>query len=348
MKRTAAGGGAGTRKRVPGDLQVARSLHWQTPPATAADRAEIVAGLRSSPRRLPTRYFYDPLGAELFEAITATRAYYPTRVETAILRAHAAELASNVGAHARIIEFGSGSGVKTQILLDAVEKPATYIPIDVSCQQLEQFAAGLRQQYPTLHVLPVCADYLKPLSLPAPQASDGRVVVFFPGSTIGNFEPAEALSFLRRCAELCRDDGFAIVGIDLKKDRRTLERAYNDPEGVTAAFNLNILTHINRAFQTDFDLSAFRHYAYYNEAASRIEMQLISLRSQTVCIPLQDGDFVQVSLAPGEPIVTEHSYKFEIPEFERLARCAGLQPGPVWMDAKQRFAECLLMVGTGR
>jgi dimethylhistidine N-methyltransferase len=331
-----------TRERAPRDAQLPRPDATRSAVGSAADRAEIVAALRSSPRRLPTRFFYDPRGAELFEAITTTRAYYPTRVETAILRERATELASYIGPRARLIEFGSGSGAKTQILLDAVEKPATYIPIDVSCEQLAQFAAGLRQQYPTLHVLPVCADYLKPLSLPAPQPSDGRVVVFFPGSTIGNFEPAEALGFLRRCAELCQDNGLTIVGIDLKKDRTTLEHAYNDPEGITAAFNLNILTHINRVFGSDFDLNAFRHYAYYNEAASRIEMQLISLLSQTVRIPLGDGDFVDIPLAPGEPIVTEHSYKFEIAEFERLVRCAGFQPVRMWTDAKQRFAVCLL------
>ncbi len=302
------------------------------------DRSDILTALASTPRRLPSRFFYDRRGSELFEAITCTQAYYPTRAETSILRAHAQQLAQYIGPCARILEFGTGSGAKTQILLDAVRQPATYIPIDVACAQLERVAARLRQHYAALTVLPVCADYTQPLELPVPGNGAGRTIIFFPGSTIGNMEPHEALQFLRRLSTVAGSDGLLIIGVDRKKDRPTLEAAYNDVQGITAAFNINILAHVNRILGSDFDLLAFRHYAFYNSAAGRIEMHLVSTRDQVVCIPQPAACDLTLRLRAGEPIVTEHSYKYDVAEFQHLAHMAGYKPITALTDAGQRFA----------
>jgi dimethylhistidine N-methyltransferase len=322
-------------------LRAARSPAARPAASVRRDRSELLQALHESPRRIPARFFYDRRGAELFDAITRTDAYYPTRVETGILRAHAAQLADHIGRHARIVELGTGSGAKTQILLDAVAQPATYIPIDVACTQLQAVAAHLRQRYPALTVLPVCADYTQTLELPAERNGKGRTVVFFPGSTIGNMEPQDARTFLRRLTAVTGEEGLLVIGVDRKKDRRVLELAYNDPEGVTAAFNLNILAHVNRILGSDFELSGFRHYAYYNGTAGRIEMHLVSLRDQTVRIPDEDGN-ISLRLRQDEPIVTEHSYKYDIDEFQRLARAAGYVPIDVFTDAGHRFAEHVL------
>jgi dimethylhistidine N-methyltransferase len=306
--------------------------------SSAADRVEIVSALSGTPRRLPARFFYDRRGAELFEAITRTQAYYPTRVEIGILRAHAPALARYLGPHARIIEPGTGSGAKTEILLDAADRPAIYIPVDVACAQLHSVAAGLRERYPGLTVLPECADYTRGLDLRPPHIGEGRTTVFFPGSTVGNMEPHEALRFMRRLGPVMGEHGLLIIGVDLKKDRHTLELAYNDPQGITAAFNLNILAHVNRVLGSDFDLTAFRHHAFYNSAAGRIEMHLISQRPQVVHIPDARTGEIRLELDAGAAIVTEHSYKYDIDEFQHLACAAGLAPIDLFTDAGQRFA----------
>ena len=304
--------------------------------ADDALRAEVVTNLQATPPRLPCKLFYDQRGAELFDAITRTQAYYPTRVEIGILEAARREIAELVGAHAYVVELGSGSGRKTQILLDALDRPAGYTPIDVSYEQLHAFAAALRRSRPELLVRPLCADYTRPFELPARPPGAERTLVFFPGSTIGNFEPLEALRFLRRLRSHCTPDGALLIGVDLKKDRATLEHAYNDPEGITAEFNLNILAHINGKLGADFVLPAFRHHAIYNEAAARIEMHLISLVDQTVTIP--GSTDTRIHFAAGQNIVTEHSYKYDLAEFERLGVSAGFRCERRWTDKAERFA----------
>ena len=308
------------------------------------ERGEILSALTSSPRRLPSRFFYDARGAELFEAITRTQAYYPTRVETGILRANASELARHMGPRARIVELGTGSSIKTQILLDAVALPATYIPVDVSGAQLRSAAARLRQRYAGLTVLPICADYTRRVVLPAARPNDGRTVVFFPGSTIGNLEPVEARDFLRRLAPAASGETLLIIGVDCTRDHDRLHHAYNDPEGITAEFNLNILSHVNRILGSDFDPDGFRHHAFYNSAASRIEMHLISMRAQLITVPepFTTGAAWRLALRADESIVTEHSYKYEDAEFQRLACAAGYAPVGVLRDPARQFAVHLL------
>ena len=302
------------------------------------DRREILGALTSSPRRLPSRFFYDAHGAELFEAITRTEAYYPTRIETAILRTHARDLAAHMGPRPRIVELGSGSSTKTQILLDAVSLPATYIPIDVSGAQLRRAAARLRERYQGLNVMPVCADYTRRVILPGARPGDGRTVVFFPGSTIGNLEPVEARDFLRRLVPASESSTLLIIGVDCTKDQARLDLAYNDPEGITAEFNLNILDHVNRILSSDFDPDGFRHHAFFNSAASRVEMHLISTRAQFITIPEPPGAAWRLALCADEPIVTEHSYKYSDEEFVCLAHSAGFRPLDVFSDAQRRFA----------
>jgi dimethylhistidine N-methyltransferase len=319
------------------------------PPSPTAEqqalREEVIRGLSGSPRSLPCKLFYDARGAELFDAITRTEAYYPTRVETQILRAALPEIRQLIGKSAYVVELGSGSGYKTQILLDALEQPAAYTPIDVSREQLYAFASQLRRARPTLIVRPLFADYTQPFELTARPGEAGRTVFFFPGSTIGNFEPFEALGFLRNLRRMSRRNGGLLIGVDLKKDRATLEHAYNDPEGITEAFNLNILSHINTRFGADFEVSAFRHHAFYNETAGRIEMHLISTEPQTITIPRQpDSPPARIELAAGEAIVTEHSYKYDLEEFECLAARAGFTRERSWTDSGSRFAVCLFAV----
>ncbi|MEX2283930.1 MAG: L-histidine N(alpha)-methyltransferase [Gemmatimonadota bacterium] len=301
-------------------------------------RSEVIAGLMDSTPHLPCKLFYDQRGAELFDAITRTEAYYPTRVETGILERAKLEIGERLGPHAYVVELGSGSGRKTTILLDALEQPAGYTPIDVSQEQLFRFAARLRRSRPQLQVRPLCADYTQPFELPPRPPRAERTLCFFPGSTIGNFEPLDALRFLRSLRALCGRNGALLIGVDLKKDRATLEHAYNDPEGITAAFNLNILAHINRKLSADFELSAFRHHAMYNDCAGRIEMRLMVTRDQLVTIPRTTRPDARIRLLAGQSIVTEHSYKYDTQEFECLAMTAGFQREQLWTDSERQFA----------
>jgi dimethylhistidine N-methyltransferase len=247
-------------------------------------------------------------------------------------------LAAWIGRAARIVEFGSGSGEKTRVLLARADDVVEYVPIDISQSQLLTFARDLGRSLPWLQVRPVCADYTRELALPAPARPCARTVVFFPGSTIGNFEPLEARAFLRNAAAICGPGGGLLIGVDLRKDRTILERAYNDAQGITAAFNLNMLTHINRVCDADFDVSAFAHRAIYDEARGRIEMHLISGRRQLVTLARSLPRPTRIHFDADEAILTEYSYKYDISEFQALAAQARFAPAAVWTDSDRRFS----------
>jgi dimethylhistidine N-methyltransferase len=313
------------------------TLHSATPPASF--RRDVLAGLERRPRSLPCKYFYDARGAELFDRITELAAYYPTRTEFSIMRCHAREMASLLGRRARLVELGSGSSAKTRILLDHAMELDSYVPVDISRDYLGPAADALAREYPGLAILPVCADYTRPFDLPV-RVQAGRTIVYFPGSTIGNFQPADARQFLKLVAGLCGRRGGLLIGVDLKKDRAVLDRAYNDEQGVTAEFNLNVLARINREIGGDFDLTRFRHRAFYDEAAGRIEMQLISTARQIVHVGAARFDFSE-----GEAISTEYSYKYSVEEFQRLAGDAGFVPSRVWCDERRYFSVHYLTVG---
>jgi dimethylhistidine N-methyltransferase len=232
-----------------------------------------------------------------------------------------------------IVEFGSGNGVKTHLLLDALERPTAYVPVEISRDHLEASAEALQAEYPHVEVLPVCADFTQELTLPSPEKPVDKTVVFFPGSTVGNFAPDEAVDFLRRCAKVAGPSGGLLIGVDLKKDRQVLQRAYDDASGVTAAFNLNLLRRINDELGADFDLDAFAHRAVYDEDEGRIEMHLVSERDQVVHVGGED-----IVFAKGESIHTESSYKYHVAEFVELAREAGFDLGQVWTDPDRLFS----------
>src|SRR5438094_7138051 len=259
------------------------------PPATSDLLSDVIAGLSSNPRALPCKYFYDERGAALFQKICELPEYYITRTEIDILDRHRAEIASQIGTNIQLIGLGTGAGTKTRILIEALDNPAAYIPVDISEKQLRKSSAFFRKIFPKLEVLPVVADHLQPVELPSPRHKPARHVVYFPGSTIGNFEPNEALEFLRRVANVSGRGGGLLIGADLQKDQNVIEAAYNDSAGITAEFNLNLLAHINRKTGANFDLNQWQHRAIYNSEAGRIEMYLISQADQTVRI--QDREF---------------------------------------------------------
>jgi dimethylhistidine N-methyltransferase len=294
---------------------------------------DVLEGLSRPRKALSPKYFYDERGSALFEAICELPEYYPTRTEMAIMREHVGEMAERLGPDCLLIEYGSGSGRKTRVLIAALA-PAAYLPIDIAREQLEHSAAGLQADFPGLQVLAVCADYSRPLVLPDVENTPARRrVVYFPGSTIGNFALPEAREFLREARATVGAQGAMLVGVDLKKDERLLNAAYNDAQGVTAAFNLNLLARINRELGADFDPRAFRHEAFYNAALSRIEMHLVSEKKQTVAIAGQRFEF-----AAGESIHTENSCKYSVAEFQALARSAGFAPVHCWTDPGKLFA----------
>jgi len=295
--------------------------------ATSEFFSDVVAGLSSEPRTLPCKYFYDARGAALFQKICELPEYYITRTEIDILDRHRAEIAAHLGANIELIGLGTGAGTKTRILIEALEKPAVYIPVDISEKQLRQSTGLFRQIFPTLEILPVCADYLQPFDLPSPRHKAARNIVYFPGSTIGNFDPIGATEFLQRVADFCGRDGGLLIGVDLQKDRHVIEAAYNDKAGVTAQFNLNLLVRANRELGADFDLRRWRHCANYNSINSRIEMYLISEADQKVRIEDRQFDF-----RDGERILTEYSYKHTRESFAALAGKAGFDFQKMWTD----------------
>jgi dimethylhistidine N-methyltransferase len=300
-------------------------------PASREFARDLKRALESRPRSISPKYFYDRQGSALFDAICELPEYYPTRTELAILADNARDIASHMGDHAEIVEFGAGSLRKVRLLLDAMNRPAGYLPIDISGDHMARSAAGLQRDYPGLRVQPVVADYTQELRLPPPLGA-GRRIGFFPGSTIGNFTPEESLVFLERTARLLRG-GALLLGADLIKDPAVLHAAYNDAQGVTAAFNLNLLARANRELGTTFVLEQFAHGSFYNAPLQRIEMHLVSRCAQTVSLQGEPYEFDE-----GETLHTENSYKFTTQGLHRLAERAGFRPGPVWTDPQRLFS----------
>ena len=302
-------------------------------PRAAADAdfaADVLRGLTSRPKRLPPKYFHDAVGATLFERITRLPEYYPTRTELRILDENAASIAALLRPGAMLVEFGSGSSAKIRVLLRELRSLGAYVPVDICAEFLLSEAAALERDFPWLKVVPVPADFTRPFRLPP---LPGPTLGFFPGSTIGNFDFAEARSFLGHAAQVLGDGAMLIVGVDLDKDPRVLHAAYNDAAGVTAEFNLNLLRRINRELGADFDLGRFEHRAFYDVAQKRIEMHLVSLGRQRVRI----GTTV-IEFEAGETIHTENSYKYSVEGFQALARAAGWRPVTVWTDDARLFA----------
>jgi dimethylhistidine N-methyltransferase len=299
----------------------------------AAETAEILEGLGRPQKMLSPKFFYDERGSALFEAICELPEYYPTRTELAIMRGRAADMAARVGPLANVIEFGSGSSLKTRILLRHLERPAAYVPVDISRDHLMVSTRALAAEFPALEILPVAADFTRPFEVPQPRLAASHNLIYFPGSTIGNFSPGAARELLRIMHEEAGENGALLIGVDLKKDRDVLERAYNDSAGVTAEFNLNMLRRLNREHGADFDLSAFRHRAIYSEEHGRIEMHLISLRDQQVRVGSR-----RFAIARDEFIVTEHSHKYSLRQFGELAASAGFRTVDAWTDEKGWFS----------
>lgn len=299
-------------------------------------RQAVLAGLGSEPRAIPAKFLYDARGSALFDAICEQPEYYPTRTETQILRACAGDIARLAGPGCALVEYGSGSSVKTRLLLDAMPDLHAYVPIDISRQHLDLTSRRLREDYPWLHVEPVSADYMALDALP-PEINGARRIGFFPGSTIGNLTPEEAVLFLRRARRLLRSDGALILGVDLKKDPQRLHDAYNDAAGVTAQFTLNLLRRMNRELEANLDLSAFAHEAFYNEAAGRIEIYFRSLRDQTVTVAGRRFTFVE-----GERVHTEYSYKYDEADIAELARRGGFSIARTWTDPDRLFSVAFL------
>ncbi len=300
---------------------------------------DVIQGLRAPLKSIPCKYFYDEQGSCLFDQICDLDEYYPTRTELAIMREFGEEIAACLGSDCLLIEYGSGSGTKTRILLDHLREPAAYVPIDISREHLTRSTTDLARTYTSLHVLPVCADFTREFTLPAVSRPASRKVVYFPGSTIGNFAPGEARRFLARIADVCGAGGGLLIGVDLKKSPDILERAYNDRKGVTAAFNLNLLARINRELGADFALDHYRHQAVYNRSSGQIEMYIVSLRDQVVHLGGQEFAF-----AEGDRILTECSCKYGLDEFARLAASVGLNVERAWTDDQRLFSVQYLTV----
>ncbi|WP_457895108.1 L-histidine N(alpha)-methyltransferase [Stenotrophomonas hibiscicola] len=286
---------------------------------------DVVAGLSRTPRQLPSKYFYDARGSRLFEQITQTCEYYPTRTELALLVRVLPDIARSVGPHVHVVELGSGSGRKTALLLAALQDPVAYTPIEISRAALLSSIDHLAPALPDVEMLPVCADFTRAVAVPAPEREPARRLLFFPGSTLGNFVEEDAVALLRAMRQTMGRDGLALVGIDLHKDPALVEAAYNDVQGITAAFTLNLLARLNREIGSDFDLDGFRHRARYSIARLRIETDLVSQRAQDVRLDGRTFHF-----QADEPIRVEYSHKYTDDSFEALLLPAGLQVVRRW------------------
>jgi dimethylhistidine N-methyltransferase len=313
------------------------------PPVHAVDlapsvnevRAEVMTTLSGPQKMLPCKLFYDEYGSRLFDEICNLPEYYTTRTELGIMRQYAMEIASAIRPCPLIVEYGSGSSVKTRVLLDHLPDAVAYVPIDISGKHLMNSVAALQRRYRYLLILPVCADYTRPIDLPdIDQADSVRTVAYFPGSTIGNLDPLAAVEFLESVRATCGRDSRLLIGVDLKKDPSTIHAAYNDSAGVTAAFNLNILRRLNREIGSNFELNSFCHYAFYNPWLGRVEMHLVSREQQQVFFR-ESGS---VDFEEGETIHTESCYKYTLQEFADLAAAAGYRRERVWLDARNWFS----------
>lgn len=292
---------------------------------------DLLQGLSERQKRIPSKYLYDPAGSDLFEEICTLDEYYIPRVETALLAAHAPEIADLTGDAPAIVEFGSGGGHKVRILLEALSGSALYVPIDISPSALDQSVSTLEQDFPDLQLEPVYADFTAPVALP--ELNGNRRIGFFPGSTIGNFTRPEAAEFLAGMGKTLGAGSDLLIGVDLKKDLAVLHPAYDDARGVTAAFNLNLLARANREADADFDQDAFQHQIKYNDAEGRIEMHLVSAREQVVTVSGEAFPFGE-----GESIHTENSYKYTVEEFAEVAMSAGWEPLRLWQDGDAYFS----------
>ncbi len=302
-------------------------------PETASDFAKsLLAGLSASSKSIPCRFLYDAAGSALFEKITQLPEYYPTRTETRILRERAAEIARGAAPGNVLIEFGSGSSLKTELLLAQMHELHAYVPVDISPAALRDARARIAKRFPDLKVLPLCGDFSRPLELP--DEVEGRPRLgFFPGSTIGNLTEAAAVKLLANMAGILGNGARLIIGADLKKDVRRLIRAYDDAEGITAAFNLNLLKRANRELDADFDIDQFDHLATYDDRHGRVDLYLVSQTEQTVNVMGESIEF-----AAGERIHTEHSHKYDIAGFHALAAKASWRPIEVWTDVEALFS----------
>lgn len=299
----------------------------------SSEISEIVAGLSQTRKTISPKYFYDERGSQLFDTITELPEYYLTDAELEIMRANVSEMAELVGKTASLIEFGSGSSLKTRILLEHLDDLAAYVPVDISEDHLWTSARQLRAEFPDLDVLPVVADFTRTFSLPTPKVMPLKNVVYFPGSTIGNFEHDAAMSLLRVMHQEAGDGGAMLIGVDLQKDAHIIQHAYNDDAGVTAEFNLNMLRHLNRSYGANFDLDSFEHSAVYDEDEGRVVIELISQAEQTVEV----GN-TAIEFANGETILTEYSHKYTLEGFASMAEAAGFAVAKVWTDNEGLFS----------
>jgi L-histidine Nalpha-methyltransferase len=311
----------------------ARFAFHDLAPGEESFRDAVLNGLGRARKAIPCKFFYDARGSALFEEICRLPEYYPTRTEIVILEENLGDIAAQMGPHCRLIEFGSGASQKVRILLQALERPAAYVPVDISREHLRDAAASLAEDFPSVPVIAVCADYTRPFPLPPLPGAHGKRVGFFPGSTIGNFEPDAAVAFLANYARILGPGGEMLIGVDLKKDPEILDAAYDDRAGVTAAFNLNLLERINRELDGDLDLDRFEHVALYNRPEGRVEIYIRSLADQAAQMAGRRFHF-----AAGELIHTEYSYKYSVEEFRALAGRAGFRPVDTWTDPAELFS----------
>lgn len=294
--------------------------------------SEVLSGLSQSPKILPSKYFYDERGSQLFDEICELEEYYPTRTEMQIMQDNIKEIGELLGEGTLLIELGSGSSQKIKLLLDHIPGLAGYIPIDISSEHLLNSCKDLQSDYPDLNIFPLAADYTNSFELPKIDTKYDHKAIYFPGSTIGNFTKKKAKEFINRIANISGENGGLIIGVDLKKDKKILEAAYNDKKGITAEFNLNVLKHLNTEINTNFDLNNFKHYAFFNEVEGRIEMHLISAENQTVQVVESS-----IEMKNDEHIITEYSYKYTLEEFEILASDK-FELKKYWVDENEQFS----------